>query len=186
MSEQQNEEGFSLQSSCFAEYALPRNGYHLKRETMVQEREIREFREGEIIMRQGQVTAGLFLLLEGILEVYYEGTKVAEISGKGSFVGEIASLLGGRRMATVVAQSYARLMHIPDVTNYFENNPSAAFMVAKTLAARITEMNSRLASIEQLVETLLDDCKKAVEKSDLSQLRESLDGLKSALRRELV
>ncbi len=143
-------------------------------ENREQNRTILEFQPGEIVMEQGRLARGLYVLMKGALVVDFDGVQVAEIRGKGSFVGEIASLLGGRRIATVRASEPTTMLHFQNVTEYFEQNPASALLIAKTLASRIMEMNKKIAGFEKIAENWIQVGKDAVRRDDVSPIREAL------------
>ncbi len=110
-------------------------------------RKIVAFEPGQIILKEGKLARGMYVLLAGVLEVSFRGTTLTRITERGEYVGEIEALLGGRRQATVVAATYAELMYIEDVTRLFENSPSSAYMIAKALASRVVEMNKKTVDL---------------------------------------
>jgi CRP/FNR family cyclic AMP-dependent transcriptional regulator len=63
-----------------------------------------EFREGEILMREGQPGSEFFVIVDGFATVQKGGSRLAEL-GAGDWVGEIALLSDVPRTATVVAGS---------------------------------------------------------------------------------
>jgi hypothetical protein len=68
----------------------------------------RRFAPGELVTRQGDPGAELFLLLDGVLGVDVDGERVAEV-GPGAILGERALLEGGVRTSSLVALTPARL-----------------------------------------------------------------------------
>ena len=106
---------------------------------------------GEVILREDALGTGLYVLMRGRLEVLRSGIRIAEISLKGSYVGEISSILGCPCSATVRALENSQLFHVPKVTEYFEQNPQAAHVLAQTLARRIMDMNAKCVALERLV-----------------------------------
>ncbi len=68
--------------------------------------------EGETLLRQGDSGTDVFLILDGIFVVEVDGELVAEI-GPGAVVGERAGLEEGKRTATLVARSAARVARVP-------------------------------------------------------------------------
>jgi hypothetical protein len=68
--------------------------------------------EGDTLLRQGDPGTDVFLILDGIFVVEVDGEPVAEI-GPGAVVGERAGLTEGRRTATLVARSAARVASVP-------------------------------------------------------------------------
>lgn len=146
--------------------------------TKLSKEEMLEFKPGEIVMDQGQIARGLYILMSGTLAVMFNGVTVAEIKDKGSFIGEIASILGGRRIARVVATTTVTMLYVKDVTGYFESNPSAAFMMAKTLATRIMDMNKKLAAYENIIERHIKAGDTALQQNNLEPIKASLDEMK--------
>lgn len=70
--------------------------------------EIRRLDKGAIVTRQGEPGAELFVLLDGILAVEVDGSRVGEV-GPGAVLGERALLEGGQRKATLVATTPVRI-----------------------------------------------------------------------------
>ncbi len=69
---------------------------------------IRKLAEGETLVRQGEATTDLFLLLDGLLAVEINDEPVGE-AGPGSILGERAILEGGLRTATLRAITPAKV-----------------------------------------------------------------------------
>jgi hypothetical protein len=63
---------------------------------------VRKLATGAALTEQGQPGDDIYLLLDGMLSVWVDGTQVGEL-GPGAIVGERALLEGGRRTATVRA-----------------------------------------------------------------------------------
>jgi CRP-like cAMP-binding protein len=63
-----------------------------------------EFRDGETLMREGDIGSEFFILVQGSARVTRRGRKLADLEG-GGWVGEIALISNVRRTATVVATS---------------------------------------------------------------------------------
>jgi MFS family permease len=66
---------------------------------------------GTILMREGEPGSSAYLVADGSLDVSVEGKPLATL-GRSDLVGEIALVRGGRRTATVVAHSDARLYEL--------------------------------------------------------------------------
>ena len=67
---------------------------------------------GDVLFRQGDAGADLYLLLDGVLAVDVDGDQVAEV-GPGAVVGERAGLEAGLRTATLRAVTGCRLARAP-------------------------------------------------------------------------
>jgi len=74
---------------------------------------IRSLDEGETLVEQGDPGTDVFLILDGIFVVEVDGEPVVEI-GPGAVVGERAALEGGgRRTASLIARTRARVASVP-------------------------------------------------------------------------
>lgn len=69
---------------------------------------IRQVKAGEVLVRQGEPGADIYLLLDGVLRVDRDGERLAEC-GPGAMLGERAHLEGGTRTATLVAVTDCRV-----------------------------------------------------------------------------
>ena len=74
--------------------------------------ERRNLVEGDTLVREGDEGRDLFLILDGVLTVERGGEPVAEV-GPGAILGEKALLGDGKRTATLVATTDARIAVIP-------------------------------------------------------------------------
>jgi hypothetical protein len=83
--------------------SVMRSGAKLERRKLV---------EGDTLVREGDEGRDLFLILDGVLSVQQEGKPVAEV-GPGAILGEKALLGDGKRTATLVATTNARIAVIP-------------------------------------------------------------------------
>lgn len=77
----------------------------------------REFAAGEIIIEEGEVTAGMHLILEGLVEVLVttgDGSRPVRVAnlGAGSFFGEMSLMDPHPRSATVAAKTRVRSFEI--------------------------------------------------------------------------
>jgi hypothetical protein len=83
--------------------SVMRSGAKLERRKLV---------EGDTLVREGDEGRDLFLILDGVLSVQKDGKPVAEV-GPGAILGEKALLGDGKRTATLVASTNARIAVIP-------------------------------------------------------------------------
>lgn len=73
--------------------------------------------KGQALIRQEHVSRTLYILLSGSLEVYDDGEMVAQVTDRGSIIGEVAFFSGRRRMSDVVAGTEgARVLALSDGT----------------------------------------------------------------------
>lgn len=74
--------------------------------------EVERVPEGTRLVTQGEEGTDVHLVLDGVLDVEVDGCVVAQL-GPGAVMGERAALEGGRRSATVVAHTPARVVRVP-------------------------------------------------------------------------
>ncbi|HEX9363243.1 MAG TPA: cyclic nucleotide-binding domain-containing protein [Candidatus Dormibacteraeota bacterium] len=65
---------------------------------------IKDLARGKVLLEQGQTGGEMYLLLDGVLAVEVDGKVVAQV-GPGAILGERAQLEGGRRTATLRAET---------------------------------------------------------------------------------
>jgi CRP-like cAMP-binding protein len=104
------------------------------------------FREGERVIERGQLDVGLYVIVEGEVGVVFQDEEVAVLP-RGSFFGEISSLLGEAVVADIVARSPLRCLVIPagEVENLLLANPRVALRLLKTEARRLKTANEARA-----------------------------------------
>jgi len=69
---------------------------------------VRRVKAGEVLARQGEPGAGIFLVLDGVIRVDRDGQRLAEY-GPGAILGERAHLEEGARTSTLVAVTACRV-----------------------------------------------------------------------------
>jgi cAMP-dependent protein kinase regulator len=81
----------------------------------------KRYKPGDIIIKQGDIGNNFYILQEGIVDIFKKGEndteekKITEL-GVGSYFGELALMSGGRRAATVSAQTECRCWAIDQTT----------------------------------------------------------------------
>jgi CRP-like cAMP-binding protein len=96
----------------------------------------------EILFRTGDAPDGMYVLLEGSMEVIV-GDTVVEHSVRGAILGELALIDNSPRVATVVAREPSRLVKLDQRRFNFliQQNPFFATHVMKVLADRLRHMD---------------------------------------------
>ncbi|MEO6294831.1 MAG: cyclic nucleotide-binding domain-containing protein [Candidatus Limnocylindria bacterium] len=98
--------------------------------------------DGRVLMREGQPGDELFIVIQGTLRVEREGQVVAR-RGPGEFVGEIALVDEGPRVATVVSDGPARLLVVGHRAFHtlMEEFPPIQLVVLRELARRVRHLD---------------------------------------------
>jgi len=155
------------------------------KEILDDNRKIVEFKSGEVVIQEGTMADGLYVLMNGKVEVSVKGTKIASIATKGAFLGEIASLLRCRRIATVVASETSKFLFIENITRHFEEHTSA-LTIAQTLASRIMDMNQKIIYYQKEIESWIKKGKDALVGNDAATLQNLLLDMQKILVDERV
>ncbi|MBI1385393.1 MAG: cyclic nucleotide-binding domain-containing protein [Rhizobiales bacterium] len=100
---------------------------------------------GDVLMRQGEPTDALYIVVSGRLSVHLDGrpTPIAEI-GPGRPVGEIGFLSGRPRVATVKALRDSLVLRLDRASfdRLLEHSPAAWKALAEALANRLMRMTT--------------------------------------------
>jgi CRP-like cAMP-binding protein len=97
-----------------------------------------EFREGDVVMREGRPGAEFFVIVDGWARVTRRGRKLAEL-GAGDWFGEIALLSDTPRTATVVAGSALQTLVLtrPGLSALIREVPSIGTNVLSAVGERL-------------------------------------------------
>lgn len=113
----------------------------------------RVYRDGEVVVRQGEAGDGLFVIQEGQLEILSEHagreTRI-RIAGQGELIGEMAVFERQVRSATVRALGEARVLTV-DRKNFLRQineDPSLAFRLVETMSRRIRELTAEVTRLK--------------------------------------
>jgi len=100
---------------------------------------------GEVIFRQFDMGAEMYVVLEGQVELRI-GDTVVETLGPGEPFGEMALIDQEPRTATAVAKTATRLAVIPEKRFLFmvQTTPHFAQRLMKVMADRLRKMNERV------------------------------------------
>jgi CRP-like cAMP-binding protein len=81
--------------------------------------------------------------MQGEVEILKNNRRIAITEGKGSYLGELSTLLGIPRTATVKTMSPCRFIIVSGdkVSDFFDRSPVMGLKLAKRLADRLAKMN---------------------------------------------
>jgi CRP/FNR family transcriptional regulator, cyclic AMP receptor protein len=112
----------------------------------------RQYIAGEHIFVQGDPGIGLYIIVEGEVEIKY-ADKNGEISrfasfAKGDFFGELALIDGEKRSASALAKTDVKIAVIfkPDLDNFIERYPKKGIKILQGMALIIT---TRLRKLDE-------------------------------------
>jgi CRP-like cAMP-binding protein len=104
---------------------------------------------GEMILRQGERSGALFVLVSGVLEVQRRGRAVVQIGAPGAVVGELGLLLDSPASADVLAVGSATVRRIDDAAEFFATVPEFARYLATLLARRLWQISTYLSDLQE-------------------------------------
>jgi CRP-like cAMP-binding protein len=114
----------------------------------------KQYRDGEVIFRQGDTGECMFVIQKGEVEVFVDsdGKELTlRTMGANEFFGEMALFEKETRSATARAVGPAHVLTI-DKKNFLagiHEDPSLAFRIVKTMSNRIRNLTDRLAAYEE-------------------------------------
>lgn len=104
---------------------------------------------GKLLIRQGESTGHLYVLVDGRLDVIKGDTVVATIAEPGAILGEMSVLLKQPHTATVRAAVDTEIYQIDDAARFLREQPEVALLVATQLAQRLNAATTYLADIKR-------------------------------------
>ena len=110
---------------------------------------VRHLAPGEILIVEGELAPGVFILQSGTVEVRRDGQLVAVVDRAGSLLGEMAMLLESPSTADVVARDHVACHQIAAPEVFFADNPELALFLARVLAQRLHAVNGYLAELKE-------------------------------------
>jgi PAS domain S-box-containing protein len=122
------------------------------------EKYVKTFKKGEYVFFEGDETQDLYVLVSGRLEVIKGTQKIQEIEDEGELFGELSFILGGKRTASVRADTEVKVICIPkDRFNSFLNEfPSVWKEISKLCGHRLDEADQALYGLKSLSDKLPD------------------------------
>ena len=114
----------------------------------------RKFSAGEYLMKQGEKSLDLYIVLSGRLKVLHhltDGTEKEDYLGSKEMVGEMAQFDGLPRSADVIAEEATETLVFPPEHSslLFQLHPNWPMKILRTLAKRLGQRRRELAGIEK-------------------------------------
>lgn len=98
-----------------------------------------------VIVRQGEIGTGFFILLSGAVRVVRDGDLLAEL-GPGAFFGELSVIDRQPRLAQVISSQPTTCLALAswDFEAVMEEQPRVAIAIMRDLAGRLRELTREL------------------------------------------
>jgi CRP-like cAMP-binding protein len=120
------------------------------------------YQDGEVIYRQGEKGACMYVILDGKVEVYLEkdGQEVPlRLCREGDFLGETALFNEETRSVNARSLGHARLLTV-DKKNFFRRiheDPTIAFRLVQELTRRVRELDEDVAVLSRAMQECLNE-----------------------------
>lgn len=108
---------------------------------------IEHLRHGTLLVKEGQTTGRVYVLVEGRVEVLRGTTQVTVLVEPGSLIGEMSILLGVPHTATARALDDIRVHVINEAEAFFSAHPALSWLVARLLANRLNAATTYLVDL---------------------------------------
>lgn len=131
---------------------------------------VRRYHAGEMIFRQGEVGVGMYIILNGRVEIYVTDREALSEEHKEIFITQLTtndffgelSLVeeNGRRTASATAREETTLIGFfkPDLVEILARNPDAGikitFRLAEILGRRLKETTDKVSELRQALKDL--------------------------------
>jgi CRP-like cAMP-binding protein len=119
-----------------------------------------------VVFSEGENSREMYILLSGKVEILKNNKRIAVVEGEGSYLGELSTLLGVPRTATVKTMSRCEFIVVKgeNVNDFFDCSPALGLKLAKILADRLAKMNVGYVKLEQRADALSAKLRDASEK----------------------
>ena len=117
--------------------------------TLLREHPVQQFAAGETVLRQGDQTGLLYILIEGAVEVIKDDVIVAAVSEPGAIFGDLSALLGVPHTAAVRAVRASVFHAVPNPRAFLEQSPLVCLHLCELLARRLDAVNKYLVDVKQ-------------------------------------
>jgi CRP-like cAMP-binding protein len=104
--------------------------------------EIRRFPAGEKLISQGDAGTSAYVLEEGEVIIDVDGKEITSVSERGAVFGEMSTLLGRKRGASVTTTKDSSFYVIDDLLSFLRQNGDLSIQLLKLMAQRVDEMDS--------------------------------------------
>lgn len=108
--------------------------------------EVIQYQPGDVVIQEGDVSEGLYVLSSGILEVYMGDELITELNKPASIFGEMGGILGRPRTCKIIAKTECEVVHMSKgIDEIIRTRPQVARRLIYNLAERLDTMNKKLA-----------------------------------------
>ena len=118
--------------------------------------EIKTFPKKSVVIRKGEMSDALYIILSGKVEIYFINKKGKEVvfntQGFGSHFGELGLLGGTARTASVITLEDSSFLIISKNTflKFLQSNPTISLNLIRGLVERVTALSENVSNLALL------------------------------------
>jgi len=107
------------------------------------------YEDGDVIIREGNKDIDFFKLIRGGLTVVKGGKKIAELTEPGEYFGEMASITGEQRTASIISQGRSTVKRFPGdkLEEIIDKYPDVSRHLFKTMTKRLQKSNQIIVKL---------------------------------------
>ena len=107
------------------------------------------YEDGDVIIREGNKDIDFFKLIRGGLTVIKGGKKIAELTEPGEYFGEMASITGEQRTASIISLGRSTVKRFPGdkLEEIIEKYPDVTSYLFKTMTRRLQKSNQIIVKL---------------------------------------
>ncbi len=107
------------------------------------------YEDGDVIIREGNKDIDFFKLIRGGLTVIKGGKKIAELTEPGEYFGEMASITGEHRTASIISQGRSTVKRFPGnkLEEIIEKYPDVSRYLFQTMTKRLQKSNQIIVKL---------------------------------------
>ncbi len=111
--------------------------------------DVEEYEDNDTIIREGNTDIDFFKLIRGALTVVKGGKKIAELTEPGEYFGEMASISGEHRTASIIAQGRCTIKRFPGdkIDEIITKYPDVSNHLFKTMTSRLLKSNQIIVKL---------------------------------------
>jgi CRP-like cAMP-binding protein len=126
--------------------------------------DIYRYDEGEAVLKEGQGSSVIYILMKGRLGIYKGEVKITELAGSGIVFGEMSSILCKPRTTTVKAEMESECLVFPGgIHSIVRKFPSITLKILLTLAERLESMNAQFSALQAKYQSICKELKQLKE-----------------------
>jgi len=111
-------------------------------ELILMDMKVKKFAAGETVLKEGEPGKSAYVLEEGEVVISVDSKEITSVSERGEILGEMSTLLGRKRGATVTTTKDSTFYVIDDLFDFLGKSHKMCIQLLKLMAERIDDMDT--------------------------------------------